>query len=148
VIVTIPLDALRRDLATGDLVGTGAVPGDAPAPDAVSAAQARRLACTAHVIPAVLGGSSEVLDLGRGRRLFSAAQRRALLLRDRHCRAEGCDIPGTWTEAHHWDPWHRGGRTDLADGVLLCHHHHHRVHDPQYSADRLTNGDVRFHRRT
>ena len=68
-------------------------------------AQARRLACNAHIIPAVLGGDSEVLDLGRAQRLFTAAQRRALLLRDRTCRAEGCDIPGTWAEAHHWVAW-------------------------------------------
>ena len=34
----------------------------------------------------VLGGSSEVLDLGRARRLFSPAQRKAMAVRDRRCR--------------------------------------------------------------
>ena len=43
-----------------------------------SAGEVRRLACTAGILPAVLGGNSEVLDLGRTRRLFSAAQRKAL----------------------------------------------------------------------
>ena len=57
-------------------------------------------------------------------------------------------VPGTWAEAHHWNPWLTGGRTDLADGVLLCSHHHHRAHDPAYLAQRLPNGDVRFTRRT
>ena len=113
-----------------------------------TAAQARRLACNAHLIPAVLGGESEILDLGRAQRLFTAPQRRALLLRDRTCRAEGCDIPGTWAEAHHWVPWVSGGLTDLDDGVLLCSHHHHRAHDPDYLVERLANGDVRFARRT
>ena len=75
------------------------VPGDGH--DTITAAQARRLACSAQIIPAVLGADSELLDLGRSRRLFSKAQRRALLLRDTTCRAEGCDIPGTWSEAHH-----------------------------------------------
>lgn len=113
----------------------------------ISASEARRLLCTSHVIPAVLGGKSEPLDLGRGRRLYEKGQRRAMDLRDRHCRAEGCDIPAAWCEAHHLIPWLQGGRTDLADGILLCSHHHHRAHDDRYLHDRLPNGDLRFHRR-
>ncbi|HEY0949434.1 HNH endonuclease signature motif containing protein, partial [Nocardioides sp.] len=148
VIVTLSLDDLRRELGTAQLYGGAAVPGGDTPEVPLTAAEARRLACTARIIPAVLGGRSEVLDLGRGQRLFSAAQRKALLLRDRHCRAEGCDIPGTWCEAHHWIPWSSGGRTDLADGLLLCHHHHHRVHDGRYRADLLPDGSVRFSRRT
>lgn len=147
VVVTLPLETLRRDLGVADLLGGGRVPGDAAAVDALSAGDVRRLACTARIIPAVLGGRSEPLDLGRSKRLFSVKQRRALLLRDRECRAEGCEIPGTWCEAHHWDPWARGGKTDLADGVLLCTHHHHRIHETGHRAERLANGDVRFHRR-
>ena len=96
----------------------------------------------------MLGGKSEGLDLGRAQRLYTAAQRRAMLLRDKTCRAEGCDIPGTWCEAHHWLAWSEGGKTDLDDGVLLCNLHHHRVHDPTWTAERLPNGDVRFTRRT
>jgi len=115
----------------------------------ISAAQARRLACDAGILPAELGGHSEVLDLGRTRRLFSPAQRKALAIRDRTCRAEGCDIPAAWCEAHHAaKPWSREGRTDLKDGLLLCRFHHHRAHDQAWRADRLTDGRVRFHRRT
>lgn len=113
----------------------------------ISASEARRLLCTSHVIPAVLGRKSEPLDLGRGRRLYEKGQRRAMDLRDRQCRAEGCDIPAAWCEAHHLIPWLQGGRTDLADGILLCSHHHHRAHDDRYLHDRLPNGDLRFHRR-
>lgn len=148
VIVTVPLDALRRELGTAELWGGGTVPGAETPEVVITAAEARRLACTASIVPAVLGGASEVLDLGRSQRLFSAAQRKALLLRDRTCRAEDCDVPGTWCEAHHWVAWALGGRTDLADGILLCHHHHQRVHDERYTAERLPNGDVRFFRRT
>ncbi|HEV2797048.1 MAG TPA: DUF222 domain-containing protein, partial [Nocardioides sp.] len=148
VIVTIPLASLRADLAVGDLIGAGLVLGDELTGDRITAAQARRLACTATILPAVLGGDSLPLDLGRARRLFTPAQRKALLVRDRTCRAEGCDVPGAWCEAHHRrEPWSRGGRTNLDDGELLCSHHHHRVHDPRYRTDRLPNGDVRFHRR-
>jgi len=146
VVITIPLDTLRAELGTGDLLGGSTIPGP-DSLDGLSAGQVRRLACTAHLIPAVLGSQSEVLDLGRSQRLFSRTQRKALLVRDKTCRAEGCDIPGTWCEAHHWHPWAGGGNTDLADGVLLCSHHHHRIHEPTHRAERMPNGDVRFHRR-
>ena len=152
VVVTIPLETLMAELGAADLLGSGTIPSDQHtdpcAGEVITAGQARRLACNAHIIPAVLGGDSEVLDLGRAQRLFTAAQRRALLLRDRTCRAEGCDIPGTWAEAHHWIAWQLGGVTDLDNGVLLCSHHHHRAHDPDHLVERMSNGDVRFNRRT
>ena len=138
VMVTIPFDRLREGLGAADL-GTG---------DRITAGEARRLACTAEIVPVVLGGKSEVLDLGRARRLFSPAQRRAMAIRDRRCRTEGCGIPAAWTEAHHLRPWAGGGRTDLADGVLLCSWHHHRAHDERFDMSRLPTGDVRFTRRT
>src|SRR6266540_1181560 len=59
----------------------------------VTAETARRLACDATLIPAVLGGAGEPLDLGRAARLVSTAQRRALVLRDHGCRFPGCDRP-------------------------------------------------------
>ena len=90
-IITISLDALRRTLGTADLGPT----------ERLTAAEVRRLACTAKLIPAVLGTPSEVLDLGRSARLFSPAQRKAMIIRDRECRAHGCTIPATWCEAHH-----------------------------------------------
>ena len=147
VIVTIPLASLRTELGTAGLLGGGLVPGDESTGDLITAAQARRLACTAKILPAVLGGDSIPLDLGRARRLFSPGQRKALLVRDTTCSAEGCDIPGTWCDAHHLAPWSTGGGTDLANGILLCNHHHHRAHDTGFTTDRLPNGDIRFHRR-
>ena len=116
---------------------------------ALTATEVRRLACSASILPAVVGGASEVLDLGRSKRLFSRAQRKALAIRDRRCRAEDCEIPPAWCEAHHAaKPWVEGGRTDLKDGVLLCSFHHHRAHDPAWTTARLPNGDVRYRRRT
>ena len=117
-------------------------------PVMITATEARRLACNAQIIPVVLGGNSEILDLGRTQRLFSPAQHRALRLRDRTCRAQGCTIPAAWTEAHHLDPWHLGGRTDLSRGILLCTHHHHTIHNPHYRHHQQPTGDITFHRRT
>lgn len=140
VIVTVTLDELRAELGKGALLDG--------AEGQLTAGEARRLACTARILPAVLGSRSEILDLGMGTRLFTAGQRKALRLRDQRCRAEGCTIPPAWCEAHHVEPWHRGGPTDLDNGILLCSHHHHRAHDTRYTGDRLPNGDVRFVRRT
>jgi hypothetical protein len=138
VMVTITLEQLLAELATAGLLSEG---------DEISASEARRLACQASIIPVVLGGKGQVLDLGRSQRLFSKAQRKALRLRDKGCRAEGCDVPAAWTEAHHLKPWSKGGKTDLEDGICFCSHHHHRIHDHAYSHELLANGDVRFHRR-
>jgi Domain of unknown function (DUF222) len=139
VMVMVSLETLRRE------AGVASLSTESP----LSAAEVRRLACSAGIIPVVLGGASEILDLGRTRRLFSPAQRKAMAVRDRRCREENCDIPAAWCEAHHAaDPWNSGGRTDLRDGVLLCSFHHHRAHDARWRAARLPNGDVRFARRT
>ncbi|MGF9755020.1 DUF222 domain-containing protein [Microvirga sp. 0TCS3.31] len=144
-VVTVSLDALRADLATAELIGAGLVPGDESTSDRITASQARRLACTAKILPVVLGGDSLPLDLGRTRRLFNPKQRLAMAVRDKTCRADGCDVPAAWCEAHHLNPWHAGGRTDLADGALLCSHHHHRVHDAKYRVERSQGGTFTFH---
>ena len=112
----------------------------------LSPATVRRLARTAGIVPAVLGGKGELLDLGRTRRIFTPAQRRALALTQGHCQAAGCDIPATWCEAHHLRPWATGGLTDLINAALLCSFHHHRIHDPALTAIRRPDGLIEFHR--
>lgn len=91
VVVTVPLRVLTEGLGTVTLPdGTTLTPG-----------AARRLACDADLIPAVLGTHSAVLDVGRSQRLFTGAQRQALILRDRGCAFPGCDRPPEWCEGHH-----------------------------------------------
>ncbi|NEN06620.1 DUF222 domain-containing protein [Diaminobutyricibacter tongyongensis] len=120
-IVRVSLADLRR--------GKGAAEID-EVPTPVSAATARRLAADANLIPMVLGRDSEVLDLGRKQRLFSPAQKHALAERDGGCAWTGCPHPPSYTQAHHIRWWDRDtGPTDLKNGILLCSHHHHRVHD-------------------
>ena len=115
--------------------------------DRISAGQARRLACQAGIIPVVLGGKSEILDLGRTRRLVSDAIRKALNLRDRDCTATGCTMPAEFCEAHHVVPWSQGGSTSLASSKLLCSFHHHRAHDPAWLTQHHPNGKTSFTRR-
>ncbi len=138
VIVKLDHDALQEGLRAAGL-DTG---------DLISAAEARRLACNAGLIPAVLGGKSQLLDLGRADRFFTEAQRTAGALRHQTCAADGCQMPYAWCEAHHRVPWHRGGRTDLRDLVPLCGHHHQRIHDPAFDHGYRPDGAISFVRRT
>ncbi len=116
--VTLPLDVLSGQLGAG-MLDTG---------ETLTPEQVRRLACDAMIIPAVLGGDGQVLDLGQARRLFTGPIRRALALRDGGCVFPGCDRPLTWCDAHHIMPWSEGGPTTVDNGVLLCAHHHRVVH--------------------
>ncbi|MBO0870023.1 MAG: DUF222 domain-containing protein, partial [Micromonosporaceae bacterium] len=67
IVVTLNYDLLRQQVAAGTLDT-----GERLSPEAV-----RRIACDAKVIPAVLGGQGQVLDVGRERRLFTGPLRRA-----------------------------------------------------------------------
>ena len=95
----------------------------------ISAAEARRLACDAQVLPAVLNGNSQPLDLGRARRLFTGPLRRALILRDRGCAFPSCDRPARWSEGHHLLGWADGGTTALTNACLICRRHHRLLHN-------------------
>ncbi|MER6942065.1 DUF222 domain-containing protein [Nocardioides sp. NPDC127514] len=139
VFITMSVEDLRKDLGTAALGFDG---------EQITAAEARRMACNADLVPVVLGTDSEILDLGRTARLAYPVQHRALRLRDQCCQAEDCDAPAAWTEAHHLKPWSEGGRTSLANMVLLCASDHRRIHDPDYAYERLPDGRIRFTRRT
>jgi hypothetical protein len=116
--ITIDWDALRRNLAIGQL-DTGTL---------LTPETTRRLACTAQLLPAVLDSQGVPIDLGRGRRLFTGAARHAILLRDGGCAFPGCDRPPRWTDIHHIIAWQHGGPTDRDNGVALCRHHHRVIH--------------------
>ena len=93
----------------------------------LSAETAKRMTCDACVC-AVLMRDRETLDLGRTQRLPNRAQRRALMVRDGGCRFPGC-TERRFVEAHHVRHWTDGGRTDVANLLLLCWRHHHAVHE-------------------
>jgi hypothetical protein len=125
VIVRMSLEQLREANGMGEADGIGECDTLA-AP--LSASAARRMAVDAEVIPEVLGAESEVLDVGRSRRLFTRAQRLALVERDGGC--AWCHAPPSFCDAHHIRWWTRdSGSTNLGNGVLLCVSCHHRLHD-------------------
>ena len=93
----------------------------------------RRLCCDAEILPVVLGGRSEALDVGRSRRTANRAQRRALRAMHRTCVHPSCTATFDACRIHHVVPWERGGPTDLDGLVPLCEHHHHLVHEGGWS---------------
>lgn len=156
-VVTLSLETL-----TGQLLGTPGAPtpchscGTTPTPirpsgaaltlgqELLTPATVRRLACEADVIPAVLGTDSEVLDLGRTRRLVPPALRLAAWLRDAGCTWPGCTVPAQWCDAHHATPWWRGGSTSLANTALLCGRHHTLAHERDLTPT-ITDTTVTWH---
>jgi hypothetical protein len=119
---TVVIRVHETDLHTG--MGNAEIDGTS---HAIDISTARRMAANAHVIPAVMGSHSELLDWGRKRRLFTTAQRLALIERDGGCAF--CGAPPGWAEVHHIEWWSRDlGITSIANGVLLCRHCHHTIH--------------------
>ncbi|WP_262103952.1 HNH endonuclease signature motif containing protein [Arthrobacter sp. Marseille-P9274] len=115
-----------QDLMSATEAGTS---GQAVFTGLITPRTVRKMACDADLIPIVFGGKGEVLDIGRAQRLFTPAQRRALVARDKGCAFPGCTMPAHWTEAHHIRYWKKHkGRTSVANGVLLCSFHHHLIH--------------------
>ncbi|WP_193608325.1 HNH endonuclease signature motif containing protein [Nocardioides lijunqiniae] len=137
VVVTMTLETLMGGLKAAQLdTGTR-----------ISPSLARRMACEAGVIPVVLGGRSQVLDVGRKRRFHTKAQRIAMAVRDGGCIALGCERPSAWCHAHHLDPWSQGGETSVERGAMLCARHHTLIHHPGYGVTHHQGGKVSFYRR-
>jgi hypothetical protein len=74
-----------------------------------------------------LGGPSLPLDVGVSRDI-PAAIRRAVILRDQHCRfPSGCDQPADACEVHHLRHQAHGGPTSVTECALFCFYHHQIV---------------------
>jgi Domain of unknown function (DUF222) len=118
VTVIIDWDALRAGMGTATM-DYGQL---------ISVRDARHLACDCKVIPVVLGGDSEPLDVGRAMRTVPLGIRRALVARDGGCSFPGCDRPPGLCAAHHARHWADGGATSVANCCMLCPVHHQQVH--------------------
>ena len=135
VFVTVDL----ADLQTRCGAGASLLTGQLLAPETI-----RRIACDATIIPVVLGSDSEVLDVGRARRLFTPGILRALWLRDKGCTIPGCGAPPFWADAHHLIHWVDSGPTSLTNGALLCGRHHTIAHQRGWTAT-ATTSEVTWH---
>ncbi|WP_433308812.1 DUF222 domain-containing protein [Micromonospora sp. CA-269861] len=134
VVVSTTYDSLSRQLDAGTL-DTGL----RLTPETV-----RRIACDAALLPTVLNGTGQPLDVGRQRRLVTGPLRRALVLRDRGCAFPGCDRPPRWCDAHHIRHWADGGTTSLDNAVLLCGHHHRHLHHSDWAVQLAGDGHPEF----
>nr|WP_042194543.1 HNH endonuclease signature motif containing protein [Kibdelosporangium sp. MJ126-NF4]CEL21395.1 putative HNH endonuclease domain protein [Kibdelosporangium sp. MJ126-NF4]CTQ96038.1 putative HNH endonuclease domain protein [Kibdelosporangium sp. MJ126-NF4] len=129
---TISMDELARSVDGRVLPGTR-----------LTAGEARRLACDAHVLPVVMGGESKPLDIAVPAYVVPAHIRRGLVLRDRGCAFPSCDRPASVCHSHHVTPWLQGGPTVLGNLVLLCGQHHRLLHRSDWSVD-LVDGIAWF----
>ena len=127
VVVTIDYDALVTDLHNA----WGRLPSGAT----VSPATARRLACDAELIPAVLNARGDVLDIAISSRSFSTVVRRAAWLEQGgKCAFPGCRRPPV--DCHHIIWWSNGGKSVLDNAAWLCAFHHWLVHERGWSMRR------------
>lgn len=142
---TAPGDPARRELLVrvdAGVLADDAAPGQASIGSvaALSPAHARRLACDAAVTTVLVEGA-RVLACGRARRFATAAQRRALLVRDGGCAQPACtETRPERLHAHHLVSWSAGGRTDVDNLVLLCDRCHGVVHDEDLTLRRTADG--------
>jgi hypothetical protein len=137
VVVHVPLAALVEASGdSGDEVGesgdngcgeTTQLAGELEQDGLIDCATVQRIACDATVAVAVDDDVGHTMYEGRSQRFATAAQRREVRRRDRHCRFPGCSHV-TFANVHHVVGWKPGGGTDLPNLALLCDFHHHLVH--------------------
>ncbi len=125
VVVHVPLAALVQTSDGGD--ATTELAGELEHDGLIDCATVRRIACDATVAVAVDDDVGRTMYEGRSQRFATAAQRREVRRRDRHCRFPGC-AHVTFSNVHHVVGWKPGGTTDLPNLALLCEFHHHLVH--------------------
>jgi hypothetical protein len=128
------VDPLAALLQRHDLEGIGTI----------TRATLEQIGCSAMVTRVVMAGDSVVLDMGRKVRLATAAQRRAIAVRDLHCRFPSCRRRPQWCDVHHIKSWLFGGPTDLSNLILLCRRHHTLIHQTRWTITRTPDGDVTF----
>lgn len=107
----------------------GAAGGEMELSAPVSSASVRRMACDSTIARVLLNPESVTVDVGRSTRIIDGGLRKALKVRDGHCRWPGCERPASWCDGHHVVHWADGGPTDLENLVLLCRRHHRMVHE-------------------
>jgi Domain of unknown function (DUF222) len=84
--------------------------------------------CDAVINRMTVDPNGRPFDIGVFNGSIPIRNRRAVIARDHHCRAPGCDRPARWSDIHHMRHRAEGG-THHPDGlVLLCRYHHRLTH--------------------
>jgi hypothetical protein len=117
------------DSSDGTRPGVGWIDGGE---EPVSTATVEELICSHGYRIQTVGPDGEILHQSKHHRYFTARQIRALAVRDGGCVWPGCDAPPTHCDAHHVQEFALGGNTRTHNGVLLCTHHHHMLHNSPY----------------
>ena len=79
--------------------------------------------------------------LGREKRFFNWAQRKAMIARDGdRCAVPFCDRPISWADGHHLKDWALGGLTVSENGALPCAAHHTMLHEGGWTLIRQPDG--------
>ncbi|HEY2643611.1 MAG TPA: DUF222 domain-containing protein [Galbitalea sp.] len=112
------------------------------ASDPVSAATLDRLRCEGQTLGVMFDSFGIPIDLGREQRLFNKNQREILAVKWGKCADPNCERPPSWCETHHIRHWKRDkGKTNIADGILLCKHHHMLYHNNGWEITRDDQGE-------
>lgn len=102
----------------------------------------RHIACDAGIVPAIFAADGQPLYMGRKQRAVTAAQKLALIARDKQC--IGCGMRASACDAHHIIWWDDDGPTDITNLVLLCPKCHKKVHKHGYQVTEDAAGRSRL----
>ena len=122
------------------LAGAGAAEMEFSLP--ISSVAVQRMACDCSVTRVLLSQESLVMDVGRAKPIVSSSLRRALKVRDGHCRWPGCERTASKCDGHHLVHWINGGPTELDNLVLLCRRHHRMVHESGWQLIKCDDGQI------
>lgn len=119
VVVTLTLEELEGRAKTHGITAHGFK---------LSATDLRQTLAEAKIIPMVLGGKGEILDIGRSHRKHPRYMRLGVAVRDGGCLVPGCSMEPERCNIHHIRFWSQGGVTAVYWSAMLCDTHHHDVH--------------------
>jgi hypothetical protein len=114
----------------------------------IAGSTGRRIGCDADVTYVAIDERGGAQVVGREKRFFDWAQRKAMIARDGdRCAVPFCDRPICWADGHHLKDWALGGPTTIGNGALPCAGHHAMCHEGGWTLQRLPDGRYLFRNR-
>jgi len=99
-----------------------------------------RMLCDGIVNPYVVNAQGQMIASLPANRTVPPHLRKAIQIRDRHCRFTGCT--SRIDEAHHIIFARHGGQTEMTNLIGLCWHHHHLIHHLPWTLTGNANREV------